>query len=199
MHRVRTRLSFANVISAVALFVALGGGAYAAFTLPKNSVSSKNIVNGQVKRRDLASGSVRADALKIPAQFTSAGLTDDPADDCGSGSLNGWVNIEPQTWNRVGYYRAPDGIVHLRGYTKPCGSHNIAIFKLPPGFRPARNTLVVANGPNGGRVEIFGLDSPPESAIHFKAGDVVPGDFDDPLSLDGITFRCGPSGKKGCP
>jgi hypothetical protein len=52
------RLSYANVVATIALFVALGGGAYAAFHLPKNSVRSKHIKNGQVKSAD-----VKNDAL----------------------------------------------------------------------------------------------------------------------------------------
>lgn len=61
----------ANPIAWVALFIALGTGAYAANTLPKNSVKSKTIKNGQVKTKDLAknavdSAEIRADAVKGP-------------------------------------------------------------------------------------------------------------------------------------
>lgn len=43
LSRLRTRLTFANVVSLLALFVALSGGAYAAFKLPANSVGSKQL------------------------------------------------------------------------------------------------------------------------------------------------------------
>ena len=43
MQRIRSRLTFANVLSCLALFIALGGAAYAATKLPKNSVGSKQI------------------------------------------------------------------------------------------------------------------------------------------------------------
>jgi len=43
MQRIRSRLTFANVLSCLALFVALGGASYAATQLPKNSVGSKQI------------------------------------------------------------------------------------------------------------------------------------------------------------
>jgi len=46
----------AMVIACIALFVALGGVGYAAFNLPADSVRSRHIVNGQVKRVDLAPG-----------------------------------------------------------------------------------------------------------------------------------------------
>jgi hypothetical protein len=40
-------------MATVAVFIALGGGAYAAFHLPRNSVKSKHIVDGQVKSKDV--------------------------------------------------------------------------------------------------------------------------------------------------
>jgi hypothetical protein len=53
------RPTYANVIATLALFLALGGVAYGAFHLPKNSVKSKNIVNGQVKAADLSPKAVK--------------------------------------------------------------------------------------------------------------------------------------------
>jgi hypothetical protein len=58
--RVRRGLTFANVVSLIALFVALGGGAYAAFRLPKNSVATKQLRNGAVTHRKLAKHAVTA-------------------------------------------------------------------------------------------------------------------------------------------
>ena len=55
----RTHLTFANVVSAVALFVALGGVSYAAIALPRNSVLSKHIKNGQVRSPDVRDASIR--------------------------------------------------------------------------------------------------------------------------------------------
>ncbi len=52
MGKVRPHLSYANVMATIAVFLVLGGSAYAAFHLPRNSVRSNNIVNGQVKLSD---------------------------------------------------------------------------------------------------------------------------------------------------
>jgi hypothetical protein len=198
MGLVRRHLTYANVMATIAVFVVLGGGAYAAFHLPKNSVRSKNIAKGQVKKSDLAGGAVTAGKLKTPAHFTSAGFTDDPAGDCGGGSLSGWVNVDPANNYRVGYYRGPDGFVHLQGTTKPCDGHNVVIFNLPPGYRPARRTIQgIYQPPNPAYVEVFAKDL--QSKFSFQAGDVYAFDFDDQLSLDGVSFRCGPSGQQGCP
>jgi hypothetical protein len=50
MRRIRSHISYANVMATVAVFIALGGASYAALKLPKNSVGTKqlkkNAVNG---------------------------------------------------------------------------------------------------------------------------------------------------------
>jgi hypothetical protein len=48
----RPRLTFSNVVSVIALFVALGGGAYAAVKLKPNQVKSKNIAPNAVQGVD---------------------------------------------------------------------------------------------------------------------------------------------------
>jgi hypothetical protein len=58
--RVRRRLTFANVTSGLALFVALGGTSYAAITLPANSVGTTQIKYHGVSNTDIAPNAVRA-------------------------------------------------------------------------------------------------------------------------------------------
>jgi len=53
MEKVRARLSYANVMATIAVFVALGGGAYAAATAKKNSVTSKSVKNGSIQGVDV--------------------------------------------------------------------------------------------------------------------------------------------------
>jgi hypothetical protein len=62
-HRLRRHLTFANVVSVVALFVALGGSSYAAVALTRNSIKSKHIGKGQVKRSDLARNAVNGEKV----------------------------------------------------------------------------------------------------------------------------------------
>jgi hypothetical protein len=57
MHRTVRHLR-ANVIAYVALFVALGGTSYAAVSLPKNSVGTRQLKTGAVHRSDIASNAV---------------------------------------------------------------------------------------------------------------------------------------------
>jgi hypothetical protein len=47
-------LSYSNVLATVALFVALGGSAYAVQEAAKNSVTSKSIQNSTIKSQDVA-------------------------------------------------------------------------------------------------------------------------------------------------
>lgn len=54
--RLRGRITFANVVSVIALFGALGLGT--AWALEANSVESRHIVNGQVKGADVAEGTL---------------------------------------------------------------------------------------------------------------------------------------------
>ena len=52
-----------NVLATVALVLGLSAGSYGAFKLPKNSVKTGNIVNGQVKGPDLAKNAVTGDKV----------------------------------------------------------------------------------------------------------------------------------------
>jgi hypothetical protein len=68
MRQVRNALTYANVVATVALFLAVSGGVvYAATTLNKNSVKSKNIAPKAVKSQDLAKGAVKASKLAANA------------------------------------------------------------------------------------------------------------------------------------
>jgi hypothetical protein len=51
------RLTYANVMATVAVFIALGGGAFA-ISIKKNSVGSKEIKNGRVKSVDVKDDSL---------------------------------------------------------------------------------------------------------------------------------------------
>src|SRR5436190_7590972 len=103
MRLIRDHLTYSNVMATLAVFLVLGGGAYAAFHLPKNSVRSRNIVNGQVKKADLA-GSLKSP----PAIHTVA-----------SGAFeNGWHNYGFGD-TPAGFFRDREGVVHLRGIVAP--------------------------------------------------------------------------------
>jgi hypothetical protein len=69
MQWIRTRLSFANVMSVIAVFIALGGTTYAAVTLPKNSVKAKQIAKNAVGASEIKAGAVRTTEVKDGSLF----------------------------------------------------------------------------------------------------------------------------------
>jgi hypothetical protein len=73
LRKPRTHLTYANVVSTIALFlVVAGAGAFAAtHALKKNSVTSKSIKNGQVKTADLANKAVTTAKLGDGAVTTA--------------------------------------------------------------------------------------------------------------------------------
>jgi hypothetical protein len=188
MRRIRSHLTYANVMATLAVFLVLGGGAYAAFHLPRNSVRSKNIVNGQVKQPDLAR----------PQKAKSAGLPDTQSNSGCTNSSDNWENFrtsDPVQPYRVGFYRDPYGRVFLQGTFINCQPTLNAnpLFTLPRGYRPSNilwetvNELSTAGDTYAIAIEPGGVVDP----LFIPAGRVV--------DIDGLSFRCGPSGKHGCP
>src|SRR5258705_2505353 len=65
MRRLRKQMTYANVMSSIAVFVVLGGGAYAATTLPKNSVGSPQIKANAVTSSKVKDGSLLSKDFKL--------------------------------------------------------------------------------------------------------------------------------------
>ena len=177
---IRRRLTYANVASSLALFIAISGGvAFAVTQLDPNSVKSKHIVNGQVKPKDLG----------IAGEFAPASGLTGAANGCEPGFGNIWGNFHVgDVQTGVGYLRDPLGMVHLRGLAIRCNAAGETIFTLPEGFRPVDHAfLPAATSVGPGTVEIL------------RTGEVsadVP--QDQWVSLQGLSFRCA-SGQDGCP
>ena len=90
--RIRSRTSFANAVSMVALFVALGGTSYAAVKLPKNSVGSAQIKTAGVGSSDVKNNSLRAvdfRAGELPAGQQGQQGLQGPKGDPGTNGTNG--------------------------------------------------------------------------------------------------------------
>jgi hypothetical protein len=90
MRGLRERLTYANVIATLALFIALGGGALAAIHLGKNSVGAKQLKNNSVTTQKIKNGAVTSEKLATGsvsgAQLQSNSIT---AVNVNSGSLTG--------------------------------------------------------------------------------------------------------------
>lgn len=106
--RIQSNLTYANVIATLALFLALGGGAYAAFKLPKNSVGSKQIKAGAVNSSKVAEGSLLA------GDFKSGQLPAGAQGPKGDPGVNGHDGTN-------GHDGAP-GVARAYAYIKPDGT-----------------------------------------------------------------------------
>jgi hypothetical protein len=94
---IRSKLSYANVVATLALFLALGGGAVAAISLPRNSVKSKHIGKGQVKRADIGKNAVVSSKVKpaslLASDFKAGQLPPGPQGEPGIARIA--VTIQP--------------------------------------------------------------------------------------------------------
>jgi hypothetical protein len=75
---VRKHITYANVVSTLCLFIVLGGGAFAATKLPKNSVTSNQIKNGAIKGSDIAKSAITGANVKngtlLASDFNTSSL-----------------------------------------------------------------------------------------------------------------------------
>ncbi|HEU4598919.1 MAG TPA: hypothetical protein VFS26_04170, partial [Solirubrobacterales bacterium] len=87
MNTIRKRLTYANVMSSIAVFVVLGGAAFAATQLPKNSVGTKQLKKNAVVSSKVKNGSLKAadfGAGQLPAGPQGAQGPQGPAGPAGS-------------------------------------------------------------------------------------------------------------------
>ena len=60
MRRATRRLTYANVMSTIAVFVALGGASYAIVSIPKNSIGAKQVKNHSLGLSELTPAAIRS-------------------------------------------------------------------------------------------------------------------------------------------
>jgi hypothetical protein len=82
----------ALVVSLIALIVALGGTAYAGFTIPKNSVGTKQLKNGAVTTKKIKNGTVTASKINTSGLTVPNALHANTADTAGSAATAGTAN-----------------------------------------------------------------------------------------------------------
>jgi hypothetical protein len=164
VRKLGSQVTYANVVATLALFLALGGGAYAV-TAKKNSVKSSSIKNGQVLNPDLGSGAVNgpkvADGSLSGADVADGSLggsdTANPQPTgfgdgiggscfatpglmCADDASNRWSNQPPAPqWAWPAYYLDSDGFVHLQGHVefRYVTTWSPVMFTLPIALKPA--------------------------------------------------------------
>jgi hypothetical protein len=78
----RSKVTYANVVASLALFIALGGISYAAVTIPKNSVGAKQLKAGAVTAEKVKDGSLSVKDL-APGAIATTNSTPGPKGDKG--------------------------------------------------------------------------------------------------------------------
>src|SRR5262245_13483563 len=177
----RPKLTYANVVATLALFIALGGaGAFAASQLGKNSVGSKQlkknaVVTAKIKNKAVTGAKIKPGTITgtqvnastlgtVPVANLAnsiaplepahlVGAPGEPAFENGSSNSPAIGMLIP---NPVGFYKDHGGFVHLQGVVFAGSGEPLAtLFTLPPGFRPAPGKSVLSNQPEG-LLYIFG-------------------------------------------
>ena len=179
-------------VAVVALLVALGGTSYAAFSLPRNSVGTKQLKKGAVTLAKISGGTRTA----LTSQTGPKGDAGPPGPAYAPGPLSftnaslgtNWTVDTNFGTSRPGFARDAFGTVHLRGSVD--GQHGgIAIdpaFILPVGFRPAAAVFNFAYeqcGATQGTAEVFITAA---GAVNIDSTSSACDAF---VSLDGISFQ----------
>lgn len=218
MQRIRPRLTFANVVSVIALFIALGGTGIAASQLGKNTVGTKQLKKNAVTTAKIKKGAVTAAKVKkrtlTGAQINASTLGTVPSAQAAQTAQTANALAPPEAWHVVGapgeptfatgwhnwqlgevpepesvaFFKDREGIVHLKGGA--IGPSPGLIFRLPPGYRPAAGKFI--NLP----VFCVGTNCSGNSGVVVVYGSGISADKDGAVvgtgilvSLSGITFR----------
>jgi len=190
----RPQLSYANVMSTIAVFIALGGTSYAVARnsvgnaqLRKNAVTSAKVKDRSLRASDLAPsariGTRGPRGLQGPSGPQGpAGGTTPPDPWKGLSLAAGWANYA------AGYdgaaYHKEDSRVHLRGLvtrTDGLPPANSPIGTLPAGYRPEKRMIFAANG----GAQVTRVDVAPNGQVIWVSGTLKEKDY---TSLDMISF-----------
>ena len=100
IRRLTGRLSYANVMATIAVFIALGGSSYAALHLPRNSVGTKQIRTGAVRSSDVRNGALQPKDFSAKARQALAGAAGPqgpagPAGPAGPGAVKYFASVLP--------------------------------------------------------------------------------------------------------
>jgi len=171
----RPELGYANVMSTIAVFIALGGTSYA---VARNSVGNAHLKRNAVTSTKVRDRSLRTNDLSPATRLklrSSRGLRGPPGPQGPTGSIasdgltaEAWHTLELiggwkdyGVYEGAGYRKDKQGHVHLRGLVTqgngvPSSSAIIAV--LPAGHRPARRQILSTYGGNpdgASRVDIL--------------------------------------------
>ena len=202
-----------NGVAYVALFLVLTSGSALALK-GQNTVFSDDIVNGEVRTKDIHKGAVTAAKLAPQPAWRLVGGGTTTEDQCtlgrvarfcsfdtaaGPTNLSPWSNVG-QPYATAGFFKDSLGFVHLRGmiknyYSYAYGGDDQTLFILPAGFRPARrlvlSTVGSDEGVNTAGFDVARIDVLPNGRVQLVSSCTAAGctaKGSGYLSLDGIEF-----------
>jgi hypothetical protein len=179
LRRFRPRLTYANVVSTLCLFILLGGTAWAVATnnvgtrqLRDQAVTTRKLHRKAVTTEKLTDGAVTAAKIHHLPHVTR--LPD-------SAFSNNWHNYG--AGYPPGYYKDAVGIVHLTGALK-LGKVPSVVLTMPFGVRPAPSSFAAGSDTGQGVSKVCTVWFDYKGQLHADVG-CDSGE----LSLDGITYR----------
>lgn len=207
MKQIRQRLTYANVMATIAVFIALGGASYAAIKLPKNSVGSKQLKNNAVTTAKIKNGAVTGEKIQagslgtVPSatQATNATHATDATHATNADSATVANSIAPpeaprivgaagqppfasgwqgdENFGPISFYKDREGVVRLEGLAEG-NETGFVVFTLPSGYRPEKKLFF----------EGFGYSGATWNILVEPNGEVQSGSNVE-ISLSGISFR----------
>jgi hypothetical protein len=93
--KVRHRLTYANVMSSMAVFIALGGSSYAAVTISGSNIKNRSITGSKLKKNALTGAEIKEATL---ARVTRARIADNAARLEGFGALDFKIRCPADTY-----------------------------------------------------------------------------------------------------
>jgi hypothetical protein len=207
----RKRLTYANVMSTIAVFLVIGGAsAFAASQLAKNSVGTKqlkknSVTAAKIKKNAITTAKIKKDAVTgakvneatletVPsatlanslAPMEATHIVGNPGEPQFENGAHNLGSTGPFSLNPVGFYKDHDGIVHLQGIAETGSGGPAFVFTLPPGFRPAAGKGIIFETLKENAFFVFGGSTNIEG---FDLSGKILGGSESPVVLDGVTFR----------
>lgn len=180
----RERFTYANVVATIALVLAVTGGATAiALSLPKNSVTSKQLAKGAVKNPDIAKGAVTGDKVKTATLGKVPSAVHADSADTASSAANATNAAHAAVADALGAPNSapisPANVVQAQNVAGPftntlelnvkgfgrfwlrCGSEDVISFNESntPGSQAIESGVLVANEFPLGTPEVFPIDA----------------------------------------
>jgi hypothetical protein len=155
MRRLRLRRpNAALIVSTIVLILALGGTSYAAFTLPKNSVGTKQIKNGAVTTKKLANGATVANAVHAGSALTAGSAINATHATSADNATNAANAANATNASKVGGLTVKQFFMDRGPSTAPTAQLNLDGIVLMAGCNASSDAIVTVENDSGVRAAL---------------------------------------------